>query len=47
LFDEEENLYDIIAGTFFIAGLTEDDFGFLSPELIQKYGEVFGTVYLI
>lgn len=47
LFDEEGNLYDIIAGTFFVAGLSEDDFDSLSPELIQKYGELFGAVYLL
>ncbi len=47
LFDDEGNLYDIIAGTFFVAGLTEDDFGSLSPELIQKYTAVFETVFLL
>lgn len=47
LFDEDGNLYDIIAGTFFIAGLSEDDFDSLSPELIQKYRAMFETVYLI
>lgn len=47
LFDDEGNLYDIIAGSFFVAGLTEDDFGSLSPELIQKYTAVFETVFLI
>ncbi len=46
LFDEDGNLYDIIAGTFFIAGLSDDDFASLSPELIQKYGDRFKTVYL-
>lgn len=33
--------YDIIAGTFFICGLTEDDFGSLSPDLLEKYKERF------
>jgi len=47
LFDEDGNLYDIIAGTFFVAGLTKDDFGSLSPELIRKYTAVFDTVFLI
>ncbi len=46
LFDEDGNLYDIIAGTFFITGLTDDDFASLSPELIQKYSDRFKTVYL-
>ena len=41
LFDEEGKLYDIIAGTFLMAGLTEDDFGSLTDEQIQKYTELF------
>ena len=41
LFDGEGNLYDVIAGTFLVAGLTEDDFGSLSDEQIEKYTEVF------
>ena len=40
LFDEEGNLYDVIVGTFIVAGLTEDDFGSLSDEQIEKYTEV-------
>lgn len=31
----------IIAGTFFICGLTEDDFGSLSDELLGKYKRMF------
>ena len=41
LFDEDGNIYDIIVGTFLVVGLTEDDFGSLTDELIQKYTEVF------
>ena len=41
LFDEDGNLYDIIAGTFLVAGLTEDDFGSLTDEQTQKYTELF------
>lgn len=47
LFDDEDNLYDVIAGPFLVAGLTEDNFGSLSPELIQKYTALFETVFLI
>lgn len=32
---------DVIAGTFLITGLTEDDFGSLSPELLAKYEKMF------
>ena len=41
LFDEDGNIYDIIAGTFLVIGLTKDDFGSLSDEQIQKYTEYF------
>lgn len=33
--------YDIVVGTFLIVGLTEDDFGDLSQELIQRYEKLF------
>lgn len=39
--DENGEIYDIVAGDFLVAGLTEDDFGSLSPELMQKYEELF------
>lgn len=39
--DEDGNVYDILAGTFMVTGLTEDNFGSLSPDLIRKYSEVF------
>lgn len=32
---------DIIVGTFLIVGLTEDDFGELLPEFIEKYEKMF------
>ena len=41
LFDEEGNVYDVIAGTFLVVGLTEDDFGSLTEEQIKKYTEIF------
>jgi hypothetical protein len=33
--------YDIIAGTFFICGLNEDNFASLPPDLMEKYKEKF------
>jgi hypothetical protein len=33
--------YDIIAGTFMVCGLGEEDFASLSPELADKYQEKF------
>ena len=34
-------MYDVIAGTFLVVGLGEEDFVSLSPELAQKYEEEF------
>ena len=33
--------YDIIAGTFIVCGLGEEDFDSLTPELAEKYREKF------
>lgn len=33
--------YDIIAGTFFLCGLREDDFGSLSDALLSKFKEEY------
>lgn len=38
---EEGEIYDILAGDFLVTGLTEDDFGSLSPALMQKFEEHF------
>ena len=39
--DEQGELYDIIAGDFLVVGLTEDDFGSLSPEQMDKFEKLF------
>ena len=41
IYDDECNIIDIVAGTFFICGLTEDDFASLSDELAEKYLKKF------
>ena len=41
LFDEDGNIYDVIAGTFLVVGLTEDDFGSLTDEQIHRYTDMF------
>jgi hypothetical protein len=41
LFDEDGQIYDVIAETFLIAGLTEDDFGSLTEEQINRYTKIF------
>ena len=39
--DENGEIYDIMAGTFLVVGLGEEDFTSLSSELAQKYTEHF------
>ena len=39
--DEDGAIYDIIAGTFLVVGLTEEDFCSLSPELLQTFSQRF------
>ena len=39
--DEQGEIYDVVAGSFMVAGLTEDSFGSLTPEQVQKYEGVF------
>ncbi len=41
--DDAGKIYDIIAGTFLVVGLTKDDFGSLSTELIQQFIQHFRT----
>ena len=41
LLDEDGLMYDVIAGTFLVVGLGEEDFASLTPELAQKYEEEF------
>ena len=39
--DENGEMYDAVAGTFLVVGLGEEDFVSLSPELAQKYKQLF------
>lgn len=39
--DENGRIYDIIAGTFLVCGLTDDNFGSLSDDLISKFTDHF------
>lgn len=43
LYGEGGEMYDIIAGTFIVVGLTEEDFGDLSPDLMEHFKELFGA----
>lgn len=41
--DEDGQLYDIVAGTFLVTGLSEDNFTSLSKEQLQKFSDVYKT----
>ena len=41
LFDDEGHLYDIIAGTFLVVGLTDEGFGSLTQNQIEKYSAMY------
>ena len=39
--DESGEAYDVIAGTFLVVGLGEEDFASLTPELAEKFEKQF------
>ena len=39
--DENGQIYDAVAGTFLAVGLGEEDFASLTPEMVQKYEQLF------
>ena len=39
--DEDGCIYDVIAGSFLVTGLGEEDFSSLTPELLEKYQKRF------
>ncbi len=39
--NDNGDIYDIICGNFIIAGLTEEDFGDLTDEQVEKYTQMF------
>ena len=41
--DEDGQIYDIVAGTFLVAGLGEEDFCSLTPEQIKKFSDMYKT----
>lgn len=41
IYDNDKNIIEIMAGTFFVCGLTRDDFGSIPDKLIDKYSEMF------
>ena len=47
LLDEDRLPYDIICGTFFIAGLGQEDFVSLTDEQIQRYKSLYDNVQVL
>ncbi len=41
--DEDGKIYDVVAGTFLIVGLGEEDFSSLTPEHAKQFKEKFDT----
>lgn len=39
--DEDNDIYDIVAGTFLVVGLGESEFASLTPALMEKYEKLF------
>ena len=39
--DEDGGIYDVVAGSFLVAGLTDDGFGSLTPDQMKKFEEKF------
>ena len=39
--DDEGQIYDVVAGSFLVVGLTEDSFGSLTPDQMQKFEQQF------
>ena len=43
LYDADGEIMDIIAGTFLVVGLSDDNFAALSDEMAAKYAALFAT----
>ena len=41
--DQDGEIYDILGGNLLVVGLTEYDFGSLTPEQVERFSEFFGT----
>lgn len=41
--NEDGQIYDVVAGTFLVVGLGEEDFTSLTPEQLSKFEELFQT----
>ena len=39
--DDNGEIYDVVAGSFLVVGLTDEDFGSLSPDQMKAFEEKF------
>ena len=44
--DEDGDIYDVVAGTFMVVGLTDDSFGSLTVEQMQKFSDPVSYTHL-
>ena len=47
LTDDHDVPYDIVCGTFFVAGLKEDDFASLTEQQIEKYKDKYSNEMIL
>ena len=45
--DADGDIYDIVCGTFFVAGLKEDDFASLTEQQIEKYKDKYSNEMIL
>ena len=41
--DDEGHIYDVVAGTFLVVGMGEEDFSSLHPDHIKKFSDFYHT----
>lgn len=47
LYTEEGKPYDVLCGNFLVVGLTEDDFGSLTPQQMEHYKEMYSQEMIL
>lgn len=47
LYDEQRNPYDVICGTFFVAGVGDENFKSLTDRQIRKYHEMYSREVIL
>ena len=47
LYDEQQNPYDVICGTFFVVGVGDENFKSLTDWQIRKYHEMYSREFIL